>query len=132
MQLRSIRSFGRTRILVAVTVIPVLIAVSLAQAQSSLKSSSAANAYQRGLAAINAGELAQAENELEQAVKLNPANADAQLVLGGVLLQKGDVRGAIEHLRTATKLKPNSANVHLSLGQALLAANQADAALVEL
>src|SRR6516164_8498487 len=104
-------------------VIPGLITVSAIEAQSSAKSASA-SAYERGVAAMTAGDSAKAQSELEAALRANPANADAQLALGKVLLYKSDLGRAVTHLRTATKLKPNSGEAHLDLGQALAASGQ--------
>src|ERR1022692_530188 len=72
----------------------------------------ASAAYQSGLAAMSRGDLPAARNAFEKAVKVNPRNADAQNMLGQVLLQLGDVDGAIVRFREVVELRPTLAIAH--------------------
>ena len=65
------------------------------------------------------GDLPAARVAFEKAVKLTPRSADAQNMLGQVMLQQGDVEGAIPHFRTVTQLKPTLPVAHAYLAQAL-------------
>ena len=76
-------------------------------AQTTGANTAATKAYESGLAAGRAGDIAKAESELERAVKLNPGSAEIQLALGQVLLQRGDYDGAAAHLRIVVRLNPN-------------------------
>ena len=50
----------------------------------------------------------EAEDQLRQAVTLDPKNAPAHLVLAGVLEKKGDVDGAIAQTQSATQADPKN------------------------
>jgi Flp pilus assembly protein TadD len=101
-------------------------------AQTATANPAATKAYDSALSAIRAGDFAAAQSQLEQAVKLSPANAEMQLTLGKVLLHTGDLNGALIHLQTAIKLKPNDAQAHFYLGQALSSAGDFEDAIAEL
>lgn len=68
-----------------------------------------------------------ASSELREAVRLDPANADAHFALGLSLSANGDRSGAIEEWRKAVRLKPDHAQAHYRLGLALLTSPQAEA-----
>ena len=89
-------------------------------------------AYQRGQAAMEKGDAAGARSAFQQAIKLDPRNADAQNALGQLMLQQGDVDGAIEHFRVVTRLRPGLAIAHAYLAQALSAKGSLDEAAHEL
>src|SRR5882672_7400268 len=66
----------------------------------------AAADYQRGITAMQLGDLATAHAAFEKAVQANPQSADAQNMLGQVLLKQGHVDEAIGRFRTLVQLKP--------------------------
>ena len=65
--------------------------------------------------------MAAAHDAFANAVRLDPRSADAQNMLGQVLLQQGQVDDAIAHFRVLVKLRPTLAVAHAYLGQALQA-----------
>jgi Flp pilus assembly protein TadD len=77
---------------------------------------SADEALGRGTEAIRAGRFAEAEQWLEQAVKLSPENPAAHMELGVAQLRTGKPNDAVEHLRQAAALGHSLAGVHLFLG----------------
>jgi tetratricopeptide (TPR) repeat protein len=56
---------------------------------------------------------------LEAALKLNPASGDAHNNLGVEFAMRGDLPGAIEHFRAAITAQPRLASAHSNLGMAL-------------
>src|SRR5919108_3906639 len=72
-----------------------------AQRQDKPKSARFQTAYQQGLDAIKRSDLPRAQRELEQAIRLEPGNADAHTALGWVLLAGNQLDAAIQHLRKA-------------------------------
>jgi tetratricopeptide (TPR) repeat protein len=71
--------------------------------------------------------------ELQEAVKLDPSNAEAQYQLGYVQhLIKRDAAAAIGPYEKAVALEPGNVDYRTQLGAALAAANQADRAVAEL
>jgi len=66
--------------------------------------------YRRGLAALRAGRLAEAEEVLRAAVVLDPGHADAHKALGVVLLQGGRRDEAATHFAQALRLDPAMAD----------------------
>jgi len=60
--------------------------------------------YRRGLAALRAGRLVEAEEALRAAVTLDPEGAGAHKALGVVLLQGGRRDEAARHFREALRL----------------------------
>jgi protein O-mannosyl-transferase len=62
--------------------------------------------------------------QYEQALRLNPACAEAHSRLGIALAGRGDLAGAIEHFRAAVRLSPAQAAVHCNLGNALVVQKQ--------
>src|SRR5262245_38600291 len=71
-----------------------------------------------GLEFIRENKLAEAENELRQAVVLNPAKADWHGNLGVVLGRRGKVADAEACFRTALALDPISPTAHANVGTA--------------
>ena len=61
-----------------------------------------------------------AETHLQRAVRLRPANADAQNGLGSLRARQGRFAEAIVSFEAATRLQPNNAKAHFNLGLALL------------
>lgn len=72
----------------------------------------------RGVRLAEAGRRAAAIAAFRQAVRLNPQDAAAHRLLGGVLLQSGRLDEAVESLRLATALK-DDAGGHYNLAVAL-------------
>jgi tetratricopeptide (TPR) repeat protein len=93
-------------------------ALELAQSQGSSGAAGAAQAtgtsasavYNQGVILWNAGKIPEAKTQFEQAVKLDPNNADAHYWLGMALVNSGDTKGAKPEFETYLKLSPNGAN----------------------
>jgi Flp pilus assembly protein TadD len=62
------------------------------------------------------GNLAEARIDLEEALQVEPQNAEANLQLGLLLGQQGDATGAREAFRKAVRAKPDWAEAHYNLG----------------
>src|SRR5260370_7514437 len=114
--LRGLR-FSAISWIIAIWIIAILSGVAVGQAKPPAATGS--SEYQRGLSAIEKGDLPAARGAFEKAVQLTPGSADAQNMLGQVMLLQGDVQGAIPHFRTVTKLKPTLPVAHAYLAQAL-------------
>jgi Flp pilus assembly protein TadD len=56
---------------------------------------------------------------LRAEIRTHPANADARLLLGGLLAEAGETAEAISHLREGVRLRPRAAIAHNALGEAL-------------
>jgi len=61
----------------------------------------------------------QAKSELQEELKIDPANAGAEYVLGEIARQAGDFDEAIQHFTKATQLDPNFGDAYLGLGVSL-------------
>jgi tetratricopeptide (TPR) repeat protein len=59
-----------------------------------------------------------AEGELEAAIRLDPADAEAHAALGRLQLARGDVKSGVMNLETAVKLKPENAVLQQELAEA--------------
>ncbi len=74
--------------------------------------------YWKGRAHEALGQLSKARSELSRAVKLDPRNADAYLMLGEVEFQELDKRAAIANYRKSATLDPvANPKVHFYLGE---------------
>jgi Tfp pilus assembly protein PilF len=80
---------------------------------------------------LQAGRLADARAQLEEALRLDPSHAEAHSNLGTVLQAQGLLNEGMKHLRTAVELKPKDDSVRFNLGAGLLAVGQPDAAIRE-
>jgi tetratricopeptide (TPR) repeat protein len=80
---------------------------------------------------LQAGRVADALTQLEEAVRLDPRNAEGHSNLGVVLQAQGRLAEGMQYLRTAVRLKPKDDSVHFNLGSGLLVAGQPDAAMRE-
>jgi len=60
-----------------------------------------------GLLAAHQGKLAEAVEQLNEALRLNPNSAEAHVTLGVVLLRLNKAEESIPHFRAAIQLKPN-------------------------
>jgi tetratricopeptide (TPR) repeat protein len=93
-------------------------ALELSQAQGAAGAAGAAQAtgasassvYNQGVILWNAGKIPEAKTQFEQAVKLDPNNADAHYWLGMALVNSGDTKSAKPEFETYLKLAPNGAN----------------------
>ncbi len=63
----------------------------------------------------------QAKSELQEELKIDPANAGAEYVLGELARQAGDFNEAIKHFSKATQLDQNFGDAYLGLGVSLSA-----------
>jgi Tfp pilus assembly protein PilF len=66
--------------------------------------------YNQGVIFWNAGKIPEAKAQFEQAVKLDPNNADAHYWLGMAYVNGGDTKSAKPEFETYLKLAPNGAN----------------------
>ena len=57
------------------------------------------------------GRLDEAQSDLEEVLRLTPANPRAHLEMAEVLTARGDVSGAVEHLRAALRAWENADDV---------------------
>jgi tetratricopeptide (TPR) repeat protein len=73
-----------------------------------------------------------AREELEAAVKLNPALPQAHLYLGVVEGELGNLTLAVVHLREALRLDPKSDGAHYNLGLILVRTGKSEEAIREL
>jgi|SRR5579863_9238430 len=75
---------------------------------------------QKGLAALQAGNLIDAQKHLESAFRLAPTNADVAFLLGYMYLQKKDKVQAKVYFEKATTFNPQHARALTSLGELYL------------
>jgi tetratricopeptide (TPR) repeat protein len=59
-----------------------------------------------------------AADELETAIRLNPADAEAHVALGRLQLAQGDAKSAVTNLKAAVKLEPGNAALQQELAEA--------------
>jgi protein O-mannosyl-transferase len=74
------------------------------------------------------GELGQAREHFEQALKIRPNFVEAQHSLGKVWAAQGNLTKAIEYFREAIRFDPEFAEAHESLGRALVLQGKRDEA----
>src|SRR5437879_6658254 len=72
-------------------------------AKSSPVSARAASTYQRGMKALQKGDLATAQAEFEKVIRLTPRSAEGHNSLGWVLLSQRQFESAISQFRTAVR-----------------------------
>lgn len=75
--------------------------------------------------------LAEATNEFQAALRLNPNSAYARNDLGVAFFKAGDLSGAIDMLRSAVQLNPSHPTVHFNLGNVYLDRGDLAAAIAE-
>lgn len=83
---------------------------------------------ERGLAAQQAGRLAEAEAAYRQVLDRERTNPDALHLLGVVTARRGDARAAAELIRRAIAARPDMPMFHNNLGNALVDTNALGAA----
>jgi tetratricopeptide (TPR) repeat protein len=76
---------------------------------------SAAERRNRALALIQAGQLAEAQAQLQQAIGIFPGFAEAEIRIGSIRRRLGDRAGAVARYRRALAIKPDYAWAHLEL-----------------
>lgn len=64
--------------------------------------------YNKGVEALNAGDLPTAVKALEAAVQDDPADADAHKALAMTYARTGNYKGVVDHLKVYLKLKPDA------------------------
>jgi len=117
----------RCLVVVAVTMVATLALTSTGAPQGQ-----AEQHLQRGVELLEAGHLAEAIDELQHAVALQPGDARAQYQLGRALSTAGRQTAAAEHLRAALENTDEPGAVHFLLGQVLLETGDLEAAHVSL
>jgi Tfp pilus assembly protein PilF len=85
--------------------------------------------YTLGGVLASRGQIAQAIEHYQQALKLNPDYTAAHYNLGKLLAARGQVAQAIEHYQQALKSKPDFAEAHNNLGVALASRGQVTQAI---
>ena len=99
-----------------------------APASESADSGSASARHQRGLELLRGNQAALAIVELEQAVRLEPANAEYLNHLGSARKATGDLEGAMTSYRRALELAPEHKPARYNLGLVLLDLGRLDEA----
>ena len=77
-------------------------------------------------------EIDAAQSELETALQADANFLDAHLLLGDLLMAKGQTQAALPHYRESVRIQPQSGRAQLSLGSALAAVGDATGALPHL
>jgi protein O-mannosyl-transferase len=85
--------------------------------------------YNLGLMLEKKGQATEAIRQYQEALRLNPDDADAHSSLGAAFDGKGQVDEAIRQYREAVRLKPDNAEVHNNLGIALGRQGQSEEAI---
>lgn len=121
----------KTSVMIAMAVSLSLSGVLLCSGQSRQSGTHANQLFSKGLEFARQGQLAEAEQILEQARRLAPRNTELLTVLGKVKGKIGEREPAIALFRQVIQLSPQSAEAHLDLGIALADDTQLDSALHE-
>lgn len=85
--------------------------------------------WQQGVAALEQGQWAHAEQLLAQAVRTYPANAEARQAYAEALWNSGHREEAIGQIQAAARLEPRSAAVRVRLAEMHLALGRTDMAM---
>ena len=80
---------------------------------------------------LQAGRIADAMVQLEEAIRLKPDDAEAHSNLGMAFQLQGRLGDAVRELREAVRLKSNDDRIHFNLGYVMQATGQAGAAIRE-
>jgi predicted Zn-dependent protease len=75
--------------------------------------------YDLGLAYYFTNKISEAQNEFEEAHRLSPTFDQAELLISGCLMAKGESAKAVEVLRKLVKERPNNATYWGTLGRTL-------------
>jgi tetratricopeptide (TPR) repeat protein len=82
-----------------------------------------------GVVQLEKGNIDDAIDKYEQALRLHPAYPEAHYNLGSALLQKGYPDEAIRQCEEALKIQPNEPDAHIVLGNAFMAKEDVDRAI---
>jgi Flp pilus assembly protein TadD len=85
-----------------------------------------------GALLVDGGRIDDAIPHLEEAVRLEPAFAEAHTNLGAALAKRGRLAEAMAHYREAIRLSPGLAQAHNNLGLALARAGDVEGAVREI
>ncbi|MEO3429331.1 tetratricopeptide repeat protein [Pelagibius sp. CAU 1746] len=83
----------------------------------------------RAVAALKQGRGAEAEALLQEAVRVFPGFAEAEIRIGNIRRARGDLEGAVQAYRRALKIKPDYAWAHLELAICLQRGGDTESAL---
>jgi predicted CXXCH cytochrome family protein len=86
-----------------------------------LRSDDAATRYNFAMALGRARHFDEAQRELEAALRADPGMAEAHLLLGELLMARGQAQAAVPHYREAVRLEPDSGRARLGLSSAAMA-----------
>ena len=92
----------------------------------------AKEALDKGLAALSADKIGEAEKQIALAVKLAPGNADVLYAQGALFMKGGKWSEAQSVLEKATQIDPSHARAFAALGMALCDQGKYDAAIAPL
>lgn len=92
----------------------------------------AKEALQKGLAALGADKMAEADKQIGQAMKLAPGNPDVLYAAGVLRLKQQNLAEAQSALEKATQVDPNHARAFAALGMALCDEGKYEAAIAPL
>ena len=74
----------------------------------------------------------EAQRELEEALRTDPGFVEAQMLLGDLLMAKGQAQAALAHYREAVRIQPESGRAQLGLGSALASVGDVGGAIPHL
>jgi tetratricopeptide (TPR) repeat protein len=94
-----------------------------------LQPSDAVNRYEYALALVRVDRFEESQHEAEAAVNADPALAEAQELLGGLLARRNELAAALPHYREAVRLKPAFGRAQLDLALTLAALGDRTAAV---
>lgn len=75
--------------------------------------------YNKGVGAITAGNLAEAESHFKKSLQLEPKNPQPYVGLAKIAIDKGDPKGAMVPLRKAASLAPDDVSIQSTWGHYL-------------
>ena len=105
--------------------------IAAAEQQVTRRSTDSAARNLLAMKYLEAGRVPDAQAQLQEALRLDPRDAEAHSNLGTVLQAEGRLADALPQLRDAVRLRPDDDRVHFNLGNGLVAAGQVDEAMME-
>ena len=97
-----------------------------------LRPDDARTRYNYALALGRTREFDEAQRQLEASLRADPALVDAHLLLGDLLMAKGQAQAALPHYREAVRIQPGFGRALLGLGSALAAVGDVTGAIPHL
>jgi tetratricopeptide (TPR) repeat protein len=88
--------------------------------------------YALGLAAVRFNQLPLAEKAAHEALRLEPASTDAQLLLAGIQVKKGELDAADQTMDGVLRRSPNPSDLRMGYARLLLESEQRDRARKQL